>query len=79
MSRVIAPNLMSEEEQTAWRRFQRTNPALGSAFFSLSFTLAVAAVRADVWVCVIERGGDIAALIPFQFQGRIQHLLRAAV
>jgi len=57
---------------------QRAHPALGSAFYSLAFTRAVAAVRPDVRVCVIEKGGEPAAFLPFQFAGPLEHFLRAA-
>lgn len=62
----------------SWRRIHCANPALESAFYSVIFTLAVAATRGDVRVCVIERDGEAAAFFPFQFAGRMQRLLGAA-
>lgn len=77
-SRVISPTDLTDDEQKAWRRCLRANPALRSAFYSAAFARAVAAVRSDVWVCVMARDGEPQGFLPFQFGGHIQHALRAA-
>jgi CelD/BcsL family acetyltransferase involved in cellulose biosynthesis len=54
----------------AWDRFQRADPALDSPYFRPEFTQAVAAVRADVRVALLEEGGEIGGFFPFQ-RGRL--------
>jgi len=78
VSRVVTPGRLTETERSAWSRTQRAHPALGSAFYSSTFTRAVAAAGADVWVCVIEKEGEPLAFFPFQFGSRARRLLRAA-
>jgi len=77
-SRLVPAGLLTDEEQTAWRRCQRANPALESAFYSVAFARAVAAVRPNVWTCVIEQDATPVAFFPFQFRGHAQHVLHAA-
>ena len=50
----------------AWTRLQAANPDLVSPYFHLEFTRSIAAVRGDVEVAVVEAGGAIVALFPFQ-------------
>ena len=50
----------------AWRRLQCTNPALASPYFAPGFTQALASVRHDVEVAVIEGIRGVEALLPFQ-------------
>ncbi len=50
----------------AWSRIQDSDPALASPFFSPEFTTAVASVRDDVYVGVLEQAGAIVGLFPFQ-------------
>jgi CelD/BcsL family acetyltransferase involved in cellulose biosynthesis len=57
----LAPELVR-----AWSEIQRANPALDSPYFRPEFTEAVAAVRADVEVAVLERGGAPVGFLPFQ-------------
>ena len=77
-SRIVSPESLREAELTAWRRIQGSNPALGSAFYSATFTRAAAAARLDVRVCVIESEGAPLAFFPYQFRGRAQRFLKAA-
>src|ERR1700730_19289886 len=46
-----------------WREWQQSNPALMSPYFRPEFTRAVASVRSDVFVAVIE---DAEGFFPFQ-------------
>src|SRR5687768_10603830 len=52
-----------------WSQLQGADPALASPYFCPSFTQAVASVRNDVFVAVMENGGRIKCFFPFQ-QGR---------
>ena len=58
---ALAPELVR-----AWSEIQRANPALDSPYFRPEFTLEVAAVRDDVEVAVVERGGSPVGFLPFQ-------------
>lgn len=53
-----------------WRRFQETNPSLRNPFFSLEFLQAVATVRDDVFVAVLEVEGCVRGFFPFQRSSR---------
>ena len=50
----------------AWARLQRADPAVDSPYFRPEFTQAVAAVRNDVRVAVLEEDGEPAGFFPFQ-------------
>ncbi len=52
--------------QDAWRALQADNPALQSPYFTPEFTLAVAAVRGDVRIAVMEQARRVAGFFPFQ-------------
>jgi CelD/BcsL family acetyltransferase involved in cellulose biosynthesis len=49
-----------------WRSLQQSNPNLQNPCFAPEFTQAVAAVRNDVEVGIIEDRGEIVAIFPFQ-------------
>jgi CelD/BcsL family acetyltransferase involved in cellulose biosynthesis len=49
-----------------WQQLQGANPSLGSPYFCVEFTEAVALTRTDVEVAVIEVGGNVVAFFPFQ-------------
>src|SRR5262249_6837981 len=49
-----------------WMALQRGNPALASPYFHPEFTQAIAAVRNDVEIAVVEDAGRLAAFLPFQ-------------
>lgn len=63
---VIRGSELTEEQYAAWARLQRENRALDSPFFHPAFTQAVAAVRSDVEVAVIEDGRELVGFFPFQ-------------
>jgi CelD/BcsL family acetyltransferase involved in cellulose biosynthesis len=53
-------------QRSQWAAFQAADAGLASPFFHPEFTMAVASVRDDVHVAVIEDGGAIAGFLPFQ-------------
>lgn len=54
-----------------WREMQMANPELASPYFCPEFAQAVATVRDDVEVAVIEEGNKTAALFAFQRSGTV--------
>jgi CelD/BcsL family acetyltransferase involved in cellulose biosynthesis len=76
---TITPVLsLPAEIVETWRRIQRSHTHLHSAFFSYEYAYAVATVRPDVYVCLIEKNGEVAGLLPFQFETPIHRRLGAA-
>jgi CelD/BcsL family acetyltransferase involved in cellulose biosynthesis len=57
---------LTPEEVHAWSDLQRADPTLESPFFRPEFTQAVAAVRADVEVAILEEAGQPVGFFPFQ-------------
>ena len=57
---------ISKEIREGWLRLQQSNPALASPYFSPEFTRIVAAVRDDVEVAVVQDGGNVVAMFPFE-------------
>ncbi len=57
----LTPELLS-----AWSRLQQADRSLESPYFRPEFTQAVAAVRGDVEVAVLEEGGEPVGFFPFQ-------------
>jgi CelD/BcsL family acetyltransferase involved in cellulose biosynthesis len=54
-----------------WSALQQSNPDLVSPFFCPEFTSAVATVRSDVSVGVLEEGNEIVGFFPFQRVNRL--------
>ena len=63
---VISPSELDSQACAKWLELQRSNPALGSPFFCPDFTLAVAAVRSDVRIAVLQTGSEVVGFFPFQ-------------
>jgi CelD/BcsL family acetyltransferase involved in cellulose biosynthesis len=63
---VIAADRLSAEQARTWEQFVQADAALDSPFFRPEFTQAVAAVRGDVEVAVLEDHGQPAGFFPFQ-------------
>jgi CelD/BcsL family acetyltransferase involved in cellulose biosynthesis len=63
---VVAADRLTAEQTAAWARLKEADPALESPFLSLEFTRAVAAVRPDVEVAVLEEDGQPAGFFPYQ-------------
>ncbi len=63
---VLPANELTSDHVDAWSQIQQANGELASPFFRPEFTQAVAAVRDDVEVAVLEQHGDIVGFFPFQ-------------
>jgi CelD/BcsL family acetyltransferase involved in cellulose biosynthesis len=63
---VIPAKELSSDLVAAWSDLQRADPNVDSPFFRPEFTQAVAAVRDDVEVAVLEDGGAVVGFFPFQ-------------
>jgi len=57
---------LSREHRNIWSELQRNNRHLVSPYFCPEFTEAVASVRDDVMVTILEEGGKIVGFFPFQ-------------
>lgn len=57
---------LSEPERSAWLTIHESDPSLGSPYFHPEFSAAVASVRDDVRVTVLESGGRAVGFFPFQ-------------
>jgi CelD/BcsL family acetyltransferase involved in cellulose biosynthesis len=68
---VIPAGCMSPDQVAAWGRLQSANPTLDSPFFRPEFTQAVADVRDDVDVAVLEEADRPVGFFPFH-RGRFQ-------
>ncbi|MBN1396295.1 MAG: GNAT family N-acetyltransferase [Pirellulales bacterium] len=64
--KLLAADKLSADQLAAWTEIQRCEPALDSPYFRPEFTRAVAAVRDDVEVGVLEQGGEPVGFFPFQ-------------
>lgn len=64
--RVLSADQLTAEQIAAWGNIQRAEPALDSPYFRPEFTQAVASVRSDVEVAVIEEAGAPVGFFPFQ-------------
>lgn len=67
---VIPGKELTLDHQLQWRRIQHANPALDSPYFCPEFTLAVAEVRDDVQIAILEDSGEIVGFFAFQ-RGRM--------
>jgi CelD/BcsL family acetyltransferase involved in cellulose biosynthesis len=63
--KVIAAGRLTPDHLSAWERLQAGNSALDSPFFRCEFTQAVAAVRDDADVAVLEEDGHPVGFLPF--------------
>jgi len=64
--KVISGNAIDSALLQRWRALQESNPELENPCFAPEFTQAVAAARNDVEVGIIEVGGEVVAVFPFQ-------------
>ncbi|QDU27340.1 hypothetical protein ETAA8_24270 [Anatilimnocola aggregata] len=64
--RVVPGRELSGDLCARWAEIQCSNPALSSPYFRPEFTQAVAAVRTDVEVAVLENDAGIQGFFPFQ-------------
>src|SRR5262249_27191551 len=63
---TLSADALTPAQVEAWSHLQRADPAVDSPFFRPEYTRAVAAVRGDVRVAVLEEGGETAGFFPFQ-------------
>jgi CelD/BcsL family acetyltransferase involved in cellulose biosynthesis len=64
--RLKKPSQLSPQEIQLWREWQRCEPTLESPYFRLEFTQAVARVRSDVEIAVLEDAGQCRGFLPLQ-------------
>lgn len=63
---VVRPGDLGPGELERWRQLQCADPLLQNAFLSPEFALAVARVRGDARVAVLEGDGSIVGFLPYQ-------------
>ena len=63
---LVKPHELDRQAIARWRELQAGNDALASPYFSPEFTLAVADVRDDVYVTLLEDDRKIVGFFPFQ-------------
>lgn len=64
--RLAKPTELSAADWQLWSDLQKQNPLLESPYFRPEFTQAVAAVRDDVEIGLLQSGGQTAGFFPFQ-------------
>ena len=64
--RVIPGRELGHDLLLRWAALQQLNPALASPYFAPEFTQAVAAVRDDVEIAVLEDGNRVVGFFPYQ-------------
>src|SRR5689334_20530975 len=63
---VVRFDELGKAQLRQWETLQSANSALNSPYFSWQFTAAVAAVRRDVQIAVMEDANGIVGFFPFQ-------------
>jgi CelD/BcsL family acetyltransferase involved in cellulose biosynthesis len=63
---VISARELTPDQVAAWSRLQQADPRLDSPFLRPEFTQAVAAVREDVEVGILQENGQWLGFFPFQ-------------
>lgn len=63
---VVEGRVEDHRVETAWRAAIRGQAALSSPYFDPAYFRAVASVRDDVYLLVVEDAGEVVALLPFQ-------------
>lgn len=64
--RIIPASALTTDLLVQWRAMAEHERYLNSPFFRPEYTQAVAAVRSDVEVALIEKEGELAGVFPFQ-------------
>jgi CelD/BcsL family acetyltransferase involved in cellulose biosynthesis len=67
---VLRPHELKPAQVSAWRDLQKSEPWFRNPFLSPDFTIAVGRVRPAARVAVLEEGGDVVAVFPFE-RGRL--------
>ncbi len=63
---AIPANELDEALHQRWQEIQAENPALANPYFCVDYTQAVAAVRDDVFVGIMEEANHVIGFFPFQ-------------
>ena len=77
-ARVVRVRELSAADAERWKGLCREEPSLAHPFFSYVFARAVDRVHPRAFVAVLKRDGQIVGFFPFQFDGALPMLLRAA-
>ena len=64
--RIEAMRGLGPDDFNGWAALQAADPSLASPFFCPEYAAAVARVREDVQVAIVERGGERVGFFPFQ-------------
>jgi CelD/BcsL family acetyltransferase involved in cellulose biosynthesis len=67
---VIPAGELDAGHVAQWSHYQEADPALASPFFRPEFARAVASVRRDAYVAILETSGTVRGFFPFQ-RGRV--------
>jgi CelD/BcsL family acetyltransferase involved in cellulose biosynthesis len=63
---VVLPSELTSGVCETWRQLEESDPHLSSPFFTPEFTMLVSSVRDDVEIAIIEQGGNVTGVFPFQ-------------
>lgn len=77
-SSILRPAALDAPLVAAWDALNAATPGLESPFLSAHFAHAVAAAGVDVRVCVLYRDGHPCGFLPYQFNGTVAAIARAA-
>lgn len=64
--RIESMRELRPDDFNAWAALQAADPSVASPFFCPEYAAAVARVREDVQVVIVERGGERVGFFPFQ-------------
>ncbi|HVA49241.1 MAG TPA: GNAT family N-acetyltransferase [Pirellulales bacterium] len=62
---LLRAHELSDSLKSDWARIQEAHAEFDSPYFRVEFTDAVAAVRDDVWIAVLEQAGQPVGFFPF--------------
>lgn len=63
---IVPADRLTDDHVSLWSEIQQAEPSLASPFFRPEFVQAVASVRDDVAVGLVEESGQAAGFFPFQ-------------
>jgi CelD/BcsL family acetyltransferase involved in cellulose biosynthesis len=67
--RVLPARELSSSDWARWEEIRSGAPELDSPYFSADFVRALAALRDDLHVAILEAGGEIRGFFPHQRRG----------
>jgi CelD/BcsL family acetyltransferase involved in cellulose biosynthesis len=65
-ARIVPGRALAEDQMQRWSELQLSQESVASPFFRPEFTHAVAMVRPDVYVAVLERPDRVVGFLPYQ-------------